>query len=247
MITPMLYRICMLNHIHFNSIDSTSTYARNNCENASLPLLITADSQSAGRGRRGNTFYSPDKTGLYMTLLFEADECFDLLTPGAAVCVCKILEEDYGVFPKIKWVNDLFLNGKKVCGILTERFASGGKTLTAIGIGVNLEASAFPSDLPFAGSLNIECDKNELAEKIGNSVLKINENYERNFILSEYKKRLSTIGQYIGYTFDGKDYSGIAADINDQCNLIVNNDDGTNSVLSSGEISIKVRKQNEQT
>ena len=57
----------MLNHIHFNSIDSTSTYARNNCENASLPLLITADSQFAGRGRRGNTFYSPDKTGLFRT------------------------------------------------------------------------------------------------------------------------------------------------------------------------------------
>ncbi len=237
----------MLNHIHFNSIDSTSTFARNNCDSYSLPLLITADSQSDGRGRRGNSFYSPDKTGLYMTLLFEASESFDLLTPGAAVCVCKVLEEDYGVFPKIKWVNDLFLNGKKVCGILTERFVSGGKTLTAIGIGINLEASAFPSDLPFAGSLNIECDKNELAEKIGNSVLKINESLDKQFILSEYKKRLSTTGQYVGYKLNGTEYSGFAADVNDQCNLIVKNDDGTTSVLSSGEISIKVRKKDEQT
>ena len=147
----------------FESLPSTNTYAKENIAVLSLPSLIIANEQTAGRGRRGNSFFSPKDTGLYMTIVFEEKGNSELLTPIAAVAVCETLEKA-GIDPKIKWVNDIFINGRKVCGILAERCISDGKSYIILGIGINISTCVFPDELKNAGSINIDCDKEKLAD-----------------------------------------------------------------------------------
>ena len=224
--------------LKFDVLDSTSTYARENASTLPLPSLIIADTQTHGRGRRGNSFYSPENTGLYMTLLFECEEAVPLITPAAAVTVCKIIEKHFGVHPKIKWVNDIFLDGKKVCGILSECFKSNGKTLIALGIGINLTTSDFPDNLPNAGSLGHDFEKDKLAVYISEAILQYVRNPAEPLILSEYEKRLFIIGKNISFFENNIKYTAVVNGINSQCNLIVSLSDNTEKILSSGEISI---------
>lgn len=171
-----------------------------------------------------------------MTLVFDAPDNCELLTPAAAVAVCKVLEKR-GIHPKIKWVNDLFLDGHKVCGILSERFVVGEKNIVSIGIGINLTTSFFPNELKIAGSINLECDKKILAEEIANALLC---EIKEKSIVSEYKKRLFIIGKNIIFSKNNIEYYAKAVDINGNCNLIAELPDGRLETLSSGEISIRI-------
>lgn len=227
-----------MNIISFKNIDSTSTYARSHASDLPLPSLITADSQSAGRGRRGNSFYSPQGTGLYMTLLFEAKKDLPLITPAAALAVCKALKEFFGIDAKIKWVNDVFLNGKKICGILSECFASNGKKLIGVGVGINLTTVDFPDSLPNAGSVGQSCDKALLAKKISRHILEYVDKPDDTAVAAEYEKNLFVIGKQITFTENRISYSAVVKGINSQCNLEVALPDGSLKTLSSGEISI---------
>ena len=227
-----------MNVFKFNRIDSTSTYARQNADSLPLPSLIIADYQTAGRGRRGNTFYSPEGTGLYFTLLFEAKNFLPLITPAAALAVCKALKEFFGVDAKIKWVNDIFLNGKKICGILSECYTANTKKLIAVGIGINLTTAEFPENLPNAGSVGQSCDKVLLSEKIADYILEYSSNPDDKSVAAEYEKKLFIIGKKISFCENGNQYSAVVNGINEQCNLIVTLDNGAQKILSSGEISI---------
>ncbi len=200
--------------------------------------MIIADSQTNGRGRRGNSFYSPEGSGLYMTLLFEPKEMNPLFTPAASVAVCEVIEKNFGISPQIKWVNDIFLDGKKVCGILCETYISGGKQLVSVGIGINLTTREFPESLPNASSLGIECNKTELAKEISEAFLGLSESDKMNRVLDEYEKRLFIIGKTIGFNENGVSYSATVKGINGMCNLIVEMPDKSEKILSSGEISI---------
>lgn len=226
----------IINTLYFDLLDSTSTYAKQNAASLPLPSLIIANGQTAGRGRKGNSFYSPKDTGLYMTLLIESPENCDLLTPAAAVSVCRVLEK-FGIDAKIKWVNDIFVDGLKTCGILCERYAANGRAVVAIGTGINLTTEKFPDDLKTAGSINLECDKVKLAREIADEMIF---QLKRNDTVEEYRKRLFILGKKIGYTVNGIDYTAEAVDINEHCNLTVKKSDGSFEILSSGEISIKI-------
>ena len=106
----------------FDSVDSTNNVAKD-LRPSDKPVLIIANKQTAGRGRLGRTFASPSGTGLYMSVSLKPDFGLDkslYVTMAAAVAVCRAVETVAGIRPKIKWVNDVFHNGKKVCGILTE-------------------------------------------------------------------------------------------------------------------------------
>lgn len=225
-----------INKIKLECVDSTNNYAKKNISTLPLPSLITAEMQTAGRGRQGKSFYSPDKTGLYMTLAFEAPEACDLLTPAAAVAVCLELEAA-GAKPRIKWVNDVYIDGLKICGILAERFISESKSYIALGIGINITTKDFPSDIPNPGSLNIALNKDELAKKIAKRFLLLT---DKKFILKEYEKRLFVVGKTVGYEKNNESFTARVEGINEQCNLIVARNDGTRDILSSGEISIKL-------
>lgn len=228
-----------MREIILDTTPSTNTYAKVNIDSLAAPCLIVANEQTAGRGRRGNSFFSPKDTGLYMTVVFTASESCDLLTPAAAVAVCRSLEKR-GAKPEIKWVNDVFSNGRKVCGILTERFKSGQSSYIALGVGINLTTEIFPKNLPAAGSLNLECDKLKLAREIAQGILDFAKSPDNKAVIDEYRRRLFVIGRKIMYTKDNIEYDADVIDINGQCNLIVARPDGTEDILSSGEISIKI-------
>ena len=175
-----------------------------------------------------------------MTLAFEVQKPLPLITPAAAVAVCETIEEISAIRPSIKWVNDIFLNGKKVCGILSEALILNGKTVYLIGIGINLTTSEFPKELDIAGSLNLETDKQLLAESISNRILDFTQNGDGELTVNEYRKRLFILGREIAFTENNKEYRATVKDINEFCNLIVELPDGNEKILSSGEISIKI-------
>ncbi len=227
-----------INEVFFESISSTNTFAKENARLLPMPSLIIANHQTAGRGRRGNSFYSPADTGLYMTVIFEAPSDCSLITPAAAVAVCKCLVK-HGINPKIKWVNDIFVNGLKVCGILSEMINAEGKNYVSVGIGINLTTEEFPDELSSAGSVGIDFNKKTLAREIAEILLAYC-NADRNIIINEYRKLLFIIGKKIKYFKNNVEYSAVVTDINSQCNLIVIRDDKSEDTLSSGEISIKI-------
>lgn len=224
--------------VRLKNIDSTNTYAKVNAEKLHIPSLITAEKQTSGRGRQGKSFYSPDGTGLYMTVLFDAPPDCSLLTPLAAVAVCEELEK-IGAIPKIKWVNDIFVNNRKVCGILTECFSANGKTYIALGVGINLTTSVFPDDLEIAGSIDIDCDKDLLSQNICRNILS-HLHVPAGEIIEKYREKLFVIGKDIVYTRNNVEYEATVEGINENCNLIVKHPDGTFYTLSSGEISIRL-------
>lgn len=225
--------------LKFRSLSSTSTYARENVSSLTLPCIISAEMQTAGRGRRGNSFYSPDGTGLYMTAVFKAPQNCSLLTPVAAVAVCKVLEKN-GLSPQIKWVNDVFIGGFKVCGILTEIFQSGGENIIALGIGINVTTEIFPDELKCASSLKKDIDKDILAKEITDIILDYCESPDNNAVIEEYRRRLFIIGKEITFSKNNISYCATVKGINNSCNLIVTLENGREEILSSGEISIKL-------
>lgn len=229
-----------MNFVHFKLINSTNTYARENALKLPLPCLITADGQTNGRGRRGKSFYSPDGTGLYMTLLFSPEKPLSLLTPTAAVCVCEALER-FGIYGTgIKWVNDIFLNSKKICGILCERFFENGTEFISVGIGINLTTDRFPSELQIAGSVKKNLPKEELSRLIAENILHAVADMPEEKIVRKYEERLFFLGKEIEYQRNGVCFTARAIGINNECNLRVLLPDGSEDILSSGEISIKI-------
>lgn len=145
--------------IVYEVTDSTNDRARAFVkDNACDRMVFVANEQTKGRGRLGRSFYSPADTGIYMTYVFRADTiCRDTLrvTAAAGVAVAKAL--DCGA--KIKWVNNLYLNDKKICGILTETVTANG-IYVLVGIGINLTTVGFPEDIrEKAGCVGAEFDK----------------------------------------------------------------------------------------
>jgi len=147
----------------FKTIDSTNAKAKQFAvQDGSDMALIVSEEQTSGRGRMGRSFFSPNASGIYMSLLIKPD--FDisksvLVTTAASVAVCRAIDSVLGLNCRIKWVNDIFLNGRKIGGILTEAitdFESGQVEYIIIGIGINYWAPKvpFPEDIKdTAGSL----------------------------------------------------------------------------------------------
>ncbi|MCR5699675.1 MAG: biotin--[acetyl-CoA-carboxylase] ligase [Treponemataceae bacterium] len=143
----------------FDEIDSTNSFAKRllaegatvSLDDAGSPVIVLAASQTAGRGRLGRTFYSPKKNGIYLSVIFAPKGGIDnpgKITAFTAVAVVRAIKKLYGIQTGIKWVNDIFAGGKKICGILTEgvtNFETGLIESAVIGIGINMRAS---SELP---------------------------------------------------------------------------------------------------
>lgn len=229
-----------------NELDSTNAEARRQAEGGlSLPVLILAEAQSAGRGRLGRSFYSPEGTGLYMTLLYEAGE--DLLdgvglTSVAAVAVAEALEELCDREPMIKWVNDVYIGDKKVCGILCESFVARGRRFIAVGIGINLYTEKFPEELrEVAASVLPEGEvRNMCASKIADRLLAYKTARARAEAMDYYRSHSLAIGRKIKFTDNGEWVSAVACGVDDMGRLEVLLEDGSHRLLSSGEISLRL-------
>jgi len=226
----------------YDIIDSTNNAAKAMLkEGLSSNAVFAADEQTGGRGRQGKSFYSPKGTGLYMSVALCGKNVSDSLfiTTAASVLVSQAIEEISGVKASIKWVNDLYLADKKVCGILTEavRDTNGSLIGIVVGVGINLNTTVFPDELkPVAASVGQSIDRNLLASKIADKLISYN---GENFI-SEYKKRSMVIGKDITYYINNIPYYGTAVDIDNKGGLVVNSD-GRTITLDSGEITLRLQ------
>lgn len=223
----------------FDLIDSTNTYAKNHlCDNSKLSLVVS-DEQSAGRGRFNKKFYSPKGTGIYMSLVVPINKPFESikhLTCAVSVVVAKTLEELGSEEVGIKWVNDLFLGDKKICGILTEAttdLETHNVQNVVIGIGINTTTIEFPTDVN-ATAINIDVTRNEIISGIVNKFLAL-DNYE--VCMREYQKRSILDGKNIDFIHQNKEQSGVVKCINSDGNLVVEVE-GAEVTLYSGEVSI---------
>lgn len=252
------------------TVDSTNTYAKNLAKNgAEHVTVVMAEEQTAGRGRFGRNFYSPAHSGLYMSLLFKSSVIpiknektqngpFDpaLFTVAAAVAVTRALQDLYRIQAGIKWVNDIYLDGKKICGILAEGANPGQSGIPAcivIGIGINVVTEDFPGELKEkASSLSISgnkgsfsdsnavknTDRNLLAAKILSKLMELFEE-NKSVVFAEYRRRSCILGKQIIVIEGQSTFSAVAADIDENGCLIAEMPDKTRRVLHSAEVSIR--------
>ena len=161
---------------------------------------VIADSQSGGRGRLGRSFFSPEHSGIYLTVILRPDcapEQASLLTSLAAVAAARAVEKVSGADVKIKWVNDLYLNGKKICGILTEAGLSpeGGRLAYAVtGIGINVGRMEFPPELretatSIGNETGLAPDRNRLIAEVLNELEALYGSLETGTFLEESRRR----------------------------------------------------------
>lgn len=239
----------------YQTIDSTNAEAKRRLnDNPHEDILILAESQEKGRGRLGRTFYSPSRNGIYMSLtLHDLNPQNDatLVTTAAAVAVCQAIEELTDLKPRIKWVNDIFIDGKKICGILTEGTLSlETQTIQSIilGIGLNvLEDENLPAELQqIVGSLfkkESPVSRNHLAASIINHFFRIYETMGTREYLDEYRERCFVLGRNVSFVKNNETYSGLAIGIDDTGALEIQLTDNTTTKISYGEISINWRNE----
>ena len=231
--------------IYYPSVDST-----NNCCKRFLAdgregiFLVTADEQTAGRGRQGKSFYSPPLTGIYFSVVIRPHTSLHnavTATTAAAVSVCRAIEKITDKNPKIKWVNDVYLDNKKICGILTEaitNFEDGTVDSVIVGIGINIKTTCFPDDVTAAGNLNTDISRSRLIAAVTDDLLEIASNGYKSFI-DYYRSHSLVIGEKIKFIQNSKVTPALAVAIDETGGLEVELENGEHTVLRSGEISIR--------
>jgi len=211
--------------------------------------IFAADEQTAGRGRRGRSFYSPKGSGLYFTAVLRTGQSLwdaAAITTAAAVAAAKAINAISASEARIKWVNDVFVDGKKVCGILTEAVTdleSGGVNALIVGIGVNLRTSSSPEELSgIAG--NAAEGQNVIRCRLAAEIFTRLKNYcdrlpDKSY-MDDYRAMSAVIGKTVAFERDGKEYEAAALDILDDGGLVCRTAEG-DITLRSGEVSVKLK------
>lgn len=239
----------------FSKVTSTSTLLKEQANNDEPEgKVIVSSHQTSGRGRLGRNFYSPTDTGVYFSFLlrpnFSADKSV-FLTTLASIAVSNAIGEITGEIAKVKWVNDIFVNDKKVCGILCEASYSlenFNVDFVTLGIGINVYSPKdnFPSDISeIAGSIldnKIDDTRNKLVAQILDNFIDLYRDFDIKKIHSLYKELSFVLNKKIYVIKRGENILATAIDINENCNLVVKYEDGTIETLDSGEISTKIIK-----
>ena len=234
----------------FKSTDSTNKQAKkliaeNTFENGTV---LIADEQTEGKGRFGRKFFSPKGTGIYLSTIIKSNikvQDISLIAVVSALAVCRSIKNLTKLNPQIKWINDVYINGKKVCGILTEA-VSNFETQTAdavvVGIGINLKTKLFPEELKEkAGYITTDnISRNVFVAEVLNNLFSLTENLFDKKIIEDYKKFSFVLKKEIKYLSGDTVIKATAVDINDKGNLVVEDSNGKKSVLESGEISINL-------
>lgn len=235
----------------FDTINSTNTYAKNLAlSGAKRGTLIAANHQTQGRGRSGHSFESPAGTGLYMTLILRPEiemSKFQMITIADAVAVCKAIEDlSGGIIEglKIKWVNDVFLRGKKITGILTEaitNFENGEIESVITGIGINVSTKKFQGNLSETAGAIFEHDeilfgRDELCARVADYIMDMAENLNDPEMIKSYRERSMLTGKNITYMKNNESHSAKVEGIDDLGGLEIINDKGEREILRSGEV-----------
>ena len=236
----------------FDSIDSTNTKAKELAEQGyPSGTLVVADQQIAGRGRRGRSWESPSGTGIFMTLMLKPDinpNSASMLTLVAALATAKAIAEITGADARIKWPNDIVINGKKICGILTEMSAQFDYiNHIVIGIGINVHNEDFPEEIKkTASSLLIECKKRFHRAELIASFL---EHFEACYaafmktedlegLMKDYNGLLVNIQKQVRVLDPKEPFEGKAIGITKKGELIVDTWE-SRKLVSSGEVSVR--------
>lgn len=235
-------------------LDSTNTRAKAlAATGAPHGYLVIAESQSGGRGRFGRHFFSPEHSGVYMTYVLRPDlpaQQAVTITSMAAVAVARAIEAVADVDVKIKWVNDLYIDDRKVCGILCEAsmdFESGQLEYAVLGIGINVAKMEFPEELrDIATSIGNACgreiSRSRLIAEISNQLEALYGQLESREFMAESRARSNVIGRDVLVLRGEERFVARALDIDDQGRLVIRTESGVSRV-GSGEISIKFRKE----
>jgi BirA family biotin operon repressor/biotin-[acetyl-CoA-carboxylase] ligase len=235
-------------------VTSTNTLAKEMAaQGAAEGTVLIALEQTEGRGRMGRSFYSPHSSGIYFSIILRPKLKLEdslLITTATAVAVSQAIETVAGVTSGIKWVNDIYLGEKKVCGILTEaslNFESGSLEYAIVGIGININTQDFPEEIiQVAGSLFNDKPSGSpitsvlVAEVLNNIAGCMNTLTDKAY-LNEYRRRSFLIGKNINVIKGKETLSAKAIDIDDRARLVVEYDDGIVEALNSGEVSVRAK------
>lgn len=247
--------------IILDSVDSTNRYAKNLARDGRCGCYaVTAEQQTAGRGRMQRSFSSPAGSGIYLSLVYDlplAASDAGLITVYTAAVVAEAIAGVTGVQCDIKWVNDLYLDGKKICGILTEGAidpASGNFSYFIVGIGINVATPSGGFTGAAKGIAGSICDgmngdipqnlRNLLIAAIMNRMQHIEAELQGRAYLKIYRERSMLTGKEVTVyrTMIGSDehYKAIVTGMDDDGHLMVQDESGQDRILYSGEVSVKL-------
>ena len=239
--------------VYFDATDSTNVQAKRLAEaHAPHGTLVVSDRQDGGKGRRGRSWASPSGVGIWMSLILRpeiAPSSASMLTLAAALAVREGIQEETGLSPLIKWPNDLVLNGKKICGILTEMSTELMEIQYVItGIGINVNQREFPPEIrDTATSLSLEAGRSFRRSSLIAAILKAFEkDYEAflktgdlSLLLEEYNACLVNRGKEVCILDPSGEYRAVAEGIDESGSLLVTLPDGTRREIISGEVSVR--------
>ncbi|MBQ4103795.1 MAG: biotin--[Clostridia bacterium] len=236
----------------FDEVTSTNTLLKEEGNNKNEWCTFIASSQTGGKGRLGRSFYSPQSSGVYFSILLKPDleiQKAILITTAASVAVTRTLEILGSPNAQIKWVNDIFVDNKKVCGILTESVINTETKkldFAVLGVGINLvkPQEDFPEDIKEIAGVVFENDRENLKERFVAEFL--NEFYciykelnEKSF-MNEYREKCFFLGEEITVIQSEAKRIATAISVDENACLEVEYENGEREFLSSGEISIKI-------
>lgn len=239
--------------LYFDSIDSTNNEIKRRGEKEGRHgMLVIAEEQTSGRGRRGHSWNSPKGSGIWMSFMLMPDiepEKASMLTLVVAMAISKAITEVTGLESKIKWPNDIVVNSHKVCGVLTELSAEMTRiNYVVIGIGINANTSEFPDEIKnVASSLALECGHKVNRAAIIEAIGRYFEEYYDRFmecqnltgLIDEYNELLVNAGRQVKViTSEGENiYTAIGIDSTGE--LVVMDDNGVKTTIRSGEVSVR--------
>ena len=235
------------------SLTSTNSVLKEQYLGRTHGFVLLAEEQTGGRGRLGRSFASPAGTGVYLTILLHPIlpiQHIQFITIAAAVAVAEAISQPAGFDPQIKWVNDVLMEGRKLCGILTEAVIEGETGMVSslvVGIGVNLRPNPdWPDEVrAVAGALSEFGSVPRRAELAAAILSRFERAYtmleqgERDSLLERYRSRLCCIGREITVISPAAKYEALCTGLDENGHLLVRGKDGQEHTLSSGEISIR--------
>lgn len=241
-----------------DTVGSTNDWLKERAAELPHGAAVLADGQTAGRGRMGRVFESPAGKGLYLSALLKPEGPLKeptALTPLAAVAVKRAVERLCGLSPKIKWVNDLLLGGRKLCGILTELGMAEGRPFLVVGLGLNLAQSRAELDAcglleatSLAAEGTVPPGREELAAAFLTELRTALDAFpgNRDELLREYRAACITVGRPVTVTRGRERWRGEALEIGADFALRVRRPDGREEWLTAGEVTFH-RETEEET
>jgi len=238
-----------------SSIDSTNARAKELAQGGAVHgTLVIAEEQTSGRGRLGRSWVSPAGMGIWMSLILRPSflpRNASRVTVITALAVTDAIDKITGLTADIKWPNDIIINSRKVCGILTEIQADPDTIeylVVGIGLNVNTPRDAFPEELTQSASSlfmesGVKVERNILLAGILDSFERIYNKYEETesftAIMDDYKAQCITLNKRVKVFGRTEEFEGTAVDLTDNCELIVQLDDGTLKNVLSGDVSVR--------